>query len=198
MHGERVAGHLRACRRARGAGVAWWPERCGGRAEELRPLARIDADPVCFRYACFLGAVGGWAGAGRREFSSLPPGSHCSLCRAQVALCRAEAAPSIRLVDARGVASRAGLVQVLVDGSTYGSVCGMNSAAADVACRQLGVPTLPIHALLARICRPCAWAQGSTLVLWPPRRVADTAPPTFVAPLEHQWPCRISRARVAS
>ncbi|CAJ1425668.1 unnamed protein product [Effrenium voratum] len=47
------------------------------------------------------------------------------------------AAPA-RVVDSSGAASHAGLLELQTSGGGYGSVCGMNSAAAHVACRQLG------------------------------------------------------------
>merc|ERR1712203_601502 len=49
--------------------------------------------------------------------------------------------PAIRIVDATGAYSHVGLVQVRTssDGSSgFGTVCGMNLAAADVICAQLG------------------------------------------------------------
>ena len=45
----------------------------------------------------------------------------------------------MRVVSAEGaVGSNAGLLQVRGAGGQYGSVCGLNAAAADLACRQLG------------------------------------------------------------
>jgi hypothetical protein len=46
-------------------------------------------------------------------------------------------AQGVRLVDAAGGLSYAGVVQVRTD-SGFGTVCGMNQAAADVVCKQLG------------------------------------------------------------
>ena len=47
------------------------------------------------------------------------------------------AAP-LRLVGAGGSAANVGLIQVQSEGGSFGTVCGLNVAAADVACRQLG------------------------------------------------------------
>jgi len=44
----------------------------------------------------------------------------------------------VRLVDASGALSHAGLLQVQSGESSFGTVCGMNLAAVDVVCRQLG------------------------------------------------------------
>jgi len=52
-----------------------------------------------------------------------------------------EAAASVRVVGADGAAANVGLLQVRMQGShknEFGSVCGMNLAAADVVCSQLG------------------------------------------------------------
>lgn len=49
--------------------------------------------------------------------------------------------PSARLLDVHGAPSGAGLLQVRVGdlaAGAFGTVCGMNLAAADVVCRQLG------------------------------------------------------------
>ena len=46
-------------------------------------------------------------------------------------------AQGVRLIDAAGGLSYAGVVQVRTD-SGFGTVCGMNQAAADVVCKQLG------------------------------------------------------------
>ena len=46
-------------------------------------------------------------------------------------------AQGVRIIDAAGGLSYAGLVQVSTD-SGFGSICGMNQAAADVVCKQLG------------------------------------------------------------
>ena len=50
---------------------------------------------------------------------------------------------SIRLVDAAGGPSNAGLLQVQTGGGSFGTVCGMSLAAVDVVCRQLGSPYTP-------------------------------------------------------
>jgi hypothetical protein len=44
---------------------------------------------------------------------------------------------SVRLIDGAGFLSSVGLLQVRTE-SEFGSVCGMNAAAASVACRQMG------------------------------------------------------------
>lgn len=46
-------------------------------------------------------------------------------------------AQGVRIIDAAGGLSYAGLVQAHTD-SGFGSICGMNQAAADVVCKQLG------------------------------------------------------------
>ena len=46
-------------------------------------------------------------------------------------------AQGVRIIDAAGGLSYAGLAQVRAD-SGFGSICGMNQAAADVVCKQLG------------------------------------------------------------
>ena len=46
-------------------------------------------------------------------------------------------AQGVRIIDAAGGLSYAGLVQIHTD-SGFGSICGMNQAAADVVCKQLG------------------------------------------------------------
>lgn len=56
------------------------------------------------------------------------------------AVCRAAsscAGAVLRLVDAAGSLSSVGLLQVRTE-SGFGTVCGVNSKAADVACRQMG------------------------------------------------------------
>jgi len=45
--------------------------------------------------------------------------------------------PSIRLVGASQLATNVGILQIRT-GNGFGSVCGMNAAAASVACRQMG------------------------------------------------------------
>ena len=45
--------------------------------------------------------------------------------------------PDVRLVDASGTLSNQGLMQVKTDAG-WGSVCGMNVAAADTLCHQMG------------------------------------------------------------
>ena len=52
-------------------------------------------------------------------------------------LCGALQAQGVRIIDAAGGLSYAGLVQIQTD-SGFGSICGMNQAAADVVCKQLG------------------------------------------------------------
>ena len=47
---------------------------------------------------------------------------------------------AVRLLDAAGAASSAGLLQVSLGAGSFGSVCGANAAAADVICRQAGMP----------------------------------------------------------
>ena len=46
-------------------------------------------------------------------------------------------AQGVRIIDAAGGLSYAGLAQIRTD-SGFGSICGMNQAAADVVCKQLG------------------------------------------------------------
>lgn len=53
------------------------------------------------------------------------------------AFCEASSA-NVRIVAAPGGIAHAGLLQMEIEAGKYGSVCGMNGAAADVACRQLG------------------------------------------------------------
>lgn len=43
-----------------------------------------------------------------------------------------------RILDATGSPSNAGLLQVDAGSGVFGSVCGLNLAAADVICRSLG------------------------------------------------------------
>ena len=53
-------------------------------------------------------------------------------------LCGALQAQGVRIIDAAGGLSYAGLVQIQTD-SGFGSICGMNEATADVVCcKQLG------------------------------------------------------------
>ena len=44
----------------------------------------------------------------------------------------------LRLVGADGSSANVGLIQVQSEGGSFGTVCGLNEAAADLACRQLG------------------------------------------------------------
>jgi len=44
----------------------------------------------------------------------------------------------VQLMGSDGATSRVGVLQVKTDGDAFGTVCGMNLAAADVVCRQLG------------------------------------------------------------
>jgi len=63
----------------------------------------------------------------------------CFVCFA--VQCRSEDAVvpsgSVRLLDASGAASSVGLLEVYMDGA-FGTVCGMDSGAADVVCRMQG------------------------------------------------------------
>ena len=52
--------------------------------------------------------------------------------------CQALSAAPLRLVGAGGSSANVGLIQVQSEGGSFGTVCGLNAAAADVACRQLG------------------------------------------------------------
>jgi len=65
-----------------------------------------------------------------------------SLCiLAEAGAIAALGSASARIVDASGTLAGAGLVEVSLTGgnaSTYGTVCGMSFASADVLCRQLG------------------------------------------------------------
>ena len=51
---------------------------------------------------------------------------------------QASSAAPVRLVGAGGSSANVGLIQVQSEGGSFGTVCGLNVAAADVACRQLG------------------------------------------------------------
>lgn len=62
-----------------------------------------------------------------------------------------EGIASARLVDAAGASARVGLAQVRTGGGAFGTVCGMNLAASDVLCRQLGASETR---RLARAARP--------------------------------------------
>jgi len=67
--------------------------------------------------------------------------SYCSGNEASLAVKSERAAQSVRLVDAHGLSGSVGLLQVRTshaNPSEFGSVCGMNMAAADVVCAQLG------------------------------------------------------------
>merc|ERR1719480_59583 len=48
------------------------------------------------------------------------------------------AAKSVRILDASGTAAKVGVLEVHVGSGAFGTVSGLNSAAADVACRELG------------------------------------------------------------
>ena len=50
------------------------------------------------------------------------------------------AAKSVRILDASGTAAKVGVLEVQVGSGDFGTVSGLNSAAADVACRELGIP----------------------------------------------------------
>ena len=52
------------------------------------------------------------------------------------ALCHAST--NVRIVAAPGGAAHAGLLEMETKAGGYGTVCGMNGVAADVACRQMG------------------------------------------------------------
>lgn len=65
-------------------------------------------------------------------------------------------AASVRVVDATGTLSNQGLVQVRTD-QGFGSVCGINAAAADTVCREMGylhgvVRTVPCSEGGANLC----------------------------------------------
>ena len=62
----------------------------------------------------------------------------------------------VRLVDAHGAISNVGLLQVKTDAG-FGSVCGANLAAADVACRALGYA----HGSISS--SPCGFYGGANL-----------------------------------
>ena len=51
---------------------------------------------------------------------------------------QALSAAPLRLVGAGASSANVGLIQVQSEGGSFGTVCGLNVAAADVACRQLG------------------------------------------------------------
>ena len=44
------------------------------------------------------------------------------------------------MVDASGTATNVGVLDAQVDSGAFGAVSGPSSAAADVACRELGTP----------------------------------------------------------
>ena len=48
------------------------------------------------------------------------------------------ASTNVRVVAAPGGAAHAGLLEMETKAGGYGTVCGMNGMAADVACRQMG------------------------------------------------------------
>ena len=54
-------------------------------------------------------------------------------------ICDKGAAASVQILDASGAASNAGVLQAQVASGGFGTVAGLNSAAADVACRELGI-----------------------------------------------------------
>ena len=56
----------------------------------------------------------------------------------------AAAAALVRIVDVNGASANVGALQVLVDGK-FGTVSGLNVAAADVACRELGGASLQAY-----------------------------------------------------
>ena len=82
-------------------------------------------------------------------------------------LCGALQAQGVRIIDAAGGLSYAGLVQIQTD-SGVGSICGMNQAAADVVCKQLATAV--------------AW-QATPLV-------GVMVGLIYAGRLAHQWQCR--------
>lgn len=123
------------------------PRSARRRPQPLCPSPPVwTAHAVASSFASFgaCGGLGSSAGATARPIA----GVFCEVTRlyVQAPACHAQSA---RLVDARGSPARVGLVQVLMDGGTFGSVCGMNLAAADVVCRQLG--------MLCRASMPPPW-----------------------------------------
>ena len=52
--------------------------------------------------------------------------------------CQAFAGVGVRLVAVPGGAAHAGLLEMEMEAGGYGTVCGLNSQAANVACRQIG------------------------------------------------------------
>lgn len=100
---------------------------CIGIAAAL-PQVRAGARSVCLRHEALLFL---WQVAAREAQASAP-----------------QEVP-VRLLDATGASSNAGLVQVQIGDSSFGTVCGMTLAAADVVCRQLG---------LAYSCATLPWA----------------------------------------
>ena len=63
------------------------------------------------------------------------------MCASQAITLSSGDRASVRLVDASGSLSSAGVLEVSLGaagGSPYGTVCGMSAASADVACKQLG------------------------------------------------------------
>jgi len=63
----------------------------------------------------------------------------------------------VRLVDESGAVSNVGLVQIQSAGGDYGTVCGMDAAAANVVCRQLG------YSFGSVATTPCGMYGGSQL-----------------------------------
>ena len=67
---------------------------------------------------------------------------------------------SARIIDASGSLSNSGLVEISLtrgNASTYGTVCGMSFASADVLCRQLGFDSGSVTST------PCSQYGGSNL-----------------------------------
>ena len=60
------------------------------------------------------------------------------LCSTWFQVLCAAAHPDVRVVNQVGQASHVGLLQVAMSSGDFGTVCGLNAAGADVACKQLG------------------------------------------------------------
>ena len=84
----------------------------------------------------------------------------CFFLQASASTVAALPRPSARIVGTSGSLSGAGLVEVSLAGgnaSTYGTVCGMSFASADVLCRQLGFEFGSVSST------PCSFYGGSNI-----------------------------------
>ena len=92
----------------------------------------------------------------------------------------------VRVVDSAGGPSNAGLLQVQIGGGPFGTVCGMDLAAVDVVCRQLGNAYVASggHWLLS----VGLW-QAMTMARWRPPRARAMAAAALVGPQGALCPC---------